>query len=61
MEIKPCPKCNGKGHIDKFYTILNTNIVPFKWAVLCSECSFVSNPKGTKDAAIWAWNKCGDA
>ena len=61
MEIKPCPKCHGKGRLDKFYTMFQTDNVPFKWVVLCSDCYFASYAKGTKESAIRAWNKCGDA
>ena len=58
MEIKPCPKCGGDGRIDKFYTMFKTDIVPIRWAVICSDCSYISHAKGTKISAIKVWNNC---
>ena len=57
QEIKPCPECGGKGRLDKFYIMLNTDVVRSKWAVICEECSFVSALKGTKHSAINSWNQ----
>ena len=55
-QIKPCPKCGGKGYIDICYT-LQGRMVPYTWAVFCENCNYMSATKGTKKAAIKSWNR----
>lgn len=55
--LKPCPKCGGIGQIEKLYTMFKTYTVPITWVVICSNCNFMTDSKGTKAAAIRSWNR----
>ena len=56
-ELKKCPKCGSTGKVEKLYTMFQTDTVPFKWAVICCNCRFLSQSKGTIAAAIREWNR----
>jgi len=46
--LRPCPFCGGRGLIDEDGTIA--------WYVCCCKCGVAGPTRGTRDAAIAAWN-----
>lgn len=50
IELKSCPFCGGKAHIDSWVTVN-------KWYVYCEKCGTIGHDATERKDAIDAWNR----
>ena len=57
-ELKPCPFCGGKAHIEFDYNgVIESPEKIWAYSVICERCATSSGLCCSKEKAIEAWNR----